>query len=193
MMIRELIAKNRTYRRFYQDVEVSQETLRELIDLARLSSTGGNLQSLKFVLSQTLETNKRIFKTLKWAAYYKDWDGPEEGERPSAYVVVLHDQSISKGFFWDHGIAVQSILLGATEKGLGGCQFNSIDRVALAQELHLPEHFAVATVIALGKPKEVVVIEEVNESGDIKYWRDQQGIHHVPKRALDDLIFKLEA
>ena len=120
MMIRELIEKNRTYRRFYQDVAVSQETLREFIDLARLSSTGGNLQSLKYVLSQSLDTNMRIFKTLKWAGYLKDWDGPEEGERPSAYVVVLHDQKISKGFFWDHGIAVQSILLGATEKGLGG-------------------------------------------------------------------------
>lgn len=187
-MIRELIEKNRTYRRFYQDVEVSRETLREFIDLARLSSTGGNLQSLKYVLSQTPETNRRIFKTLKWAGYLKEWDGPEEGERPTAYVVILHDQKISKGFFWDHGIAVQSILLGATEKGLGGCQFNSIDRVALAHELNLPDHFEIATVVALGKPKEVVVIEKLGNSGDIKYWRDEQGIHHVPKRALDDLI-----
>lgn len=191
MTIRELIEKTRTYRRFYQDVEVSMESLREVVDLARLSSTGGNLQSLKYVLSQTLETNKRIFKTLKWAGYLKDWDGPEEGERPSAYVVMLHDQKISKGFFWDHGIAVQSILLGATEQGLGGCQFNSVDRVALAQELNLPEHFEIVTVIALGKPKEVVVIEKLVDSGDIKYWRDEQGIHHVPKRALDDLIFNL--
>jgi len=191
MMIRELIEKNRTYRRFYQDVEVSRETLRELIDLARLSSTGGNLQSLKFVLSQTFEINERIFKTLKWAGYLKDWNGPQEGERPSAYVVMLHDQRISKGFFWDHGIAAQSILLGATEKGLGGCQFNAIDRVALAQELKLPNYFEILTVIALGKPKEVVVIEKLGESGDVKYWRDQQGIHHVPKRALDDLIFDL--
>ena len=190
-MIRELIEKNRTYRRFYQDIEVSRETLRELIDLARLSSTGGNLQSLKYVLSQTSEINELIFKTLKWAGYLKDWDGPNEGERPSAYVVVLHDQRVSKGFFWDHGIAVQSILLGATEKGLGGCQFNSIDRVALAQKLKLPNHFEILTVIALGKPKEVVVIEKLGESGDVKYWRDQQGIHHVPKRPLDELILNL--
>jgi len=187
--IRELIEKNRTYRRFYQDVEVSQEALVDLIDLARLSSTGGNLQSLKYFLSQTQESNTLIFKTLKWAGYLKDWDGPEEGEKPSAYVVVLHDQKISKGFFWDHGIAVQSILLGATEKGLGGCQFNSVDRVGLAQGLSLPDHFEILTVIALGKPKEVVVIEKLGESGDIKYWRDQQGVHHVPKRALDDLIY----
>ncbi len=189
MKIRELIEKNRTYRRFYQDVEVSQEALVDLIDLARLSSTGGNLQSLKYFLSQTQESNTLIFKTLKWAGYLKDWDGPEEGEKPSAYVVVLHDQKISKGFFWDHGIAVQSILLGATEKGLGGCQFNSVDRVGLAQGLSLPDHFEILTVIALGKPKEVVVIEKLGESGDIKYWRDQQGVHHVPKRALDDLIY----
>jgi len=190
-MIRELIEKNRSYRRFYQDVEVSQETLRELVDLARLSSTAGNLQSLKYVLSHTIERNKQIFKNLKWAGYLKDWDGPEEGEQPSAYVVMLHDQKISKGFFWDHGIAVQNILLGATEKGLGGCQFNTIDRVALAQELNLPDQFDIVTVIALGKPKEVVVIEELGDSGGIKYWRDEQGIHHVPKRSLNDLIFNL--
>ncbi len=104
-------------------------------------------------------------------------------------MVVLHDQKISKGFFWDHGIAVQSILLGATEKGLGGCQFNAIDRVALAQELNLPDHLEIVTVIALGKPNEVVVIEQLGDSGDIKYWRDEQGIHHVPKRGLNDLIF----
>ncbi|SHI52589.1 nitroreductase family protein [Desulfosporosinus lacus] len=190
-MIRELIEKNRTYRRFYQDIEVTCETLKDLVDLARLSSTGGNLQALKYIISQTPEINNRIFKTLKWAGYFKDWDGPQEGEQPSAYVVVLHDQRISKGFFWDHGIAVQSILLGAVEKGLGGCQFNSIDRVALAQELDLPNHFAILTVIALGKPKEVVVIDKLGESGDIKYWRDQQGIHHVPKRALEDIIINL--
>ena len=190
-MIRELIEKNRTYRRFYQDVAISQETLRELIDLARLSSSGGNLQSLKYVLSQTPGTNQRIFKTLKWAGYLKDWDGPEEGEKPSAYVIVLHDQTISKGFFWDLGLAVQSIMLGATEKGLGGCQFNNVDRVALAQELKLPDHFAILTVLALGKPKEVVLLEKLGDSEDIKYWRDEQGILHVPKRALEDLIYKL--
>ena len=190
-MIRELIEKNRTYRRFYQDVEVSKDTLRDLIDLARLSSTGGNLQSLKYVLSYTPETNKRIFKTLKWAGYLKDWDGPEEGEKPSAYVIVLHDQTISKGFFWDLGLAVQSILLGATEKGFGGCQFNNVDRVTLAQELKLPEHFAILTVLALGKPKEVVVLEKLGDSGDVKYWRDDQGVLHVPKRALEDLIYNL--
>jgi nitroreductase len=190
-MIRELIEKNRTYRRFYQDVEVSQDALRDLIDLARLSSTGGNLQSLKYVLSYTPETNQRIFKTLKWAGYLKDWDGPEDGERPSAYVVVLHDQTISKGFFWDLGLAVQSILLGATEKGFGGCQFNNVDRVTLAQELKLPEHFAILTVLALGKPKEVVVLEKLGDSGDVKYWRDDQGVLHVPKRALEDLIYNL--
>ncbi|MBP1760391.1 MAG: nitroreductase [Firmicutes bacterium] len=191
MKIRELIEKNRTYRRFYQEVEVSMETLRGLIDLARLSSTGGNRQSLKFLLSQTPATNERIFKYLKWAAYLEDWNGPEEGEKPSAYVVVLHDQRISKGFFWDHGIAVQSILLGATEQELGGCQFNAINRVGLAQELSLPDHLDIATVIALGKPKEVVVIEKLDESGDVKYWRDQQEVHHVPKRALEDLIYTL--
>lgn len=88
-------------------------------------------------------------------------------------------------------IAVQSILLGATEQGLSGCQFDAINRVGLAQELSLPDYLEIATVIALGKPKEVVVIEKLDEAGDVKYWRDQQGIHHVPKRDLEDLIYTL--
>ncbi|HZK56543.1 MAG TPA: nitroreductase family protein, partial [Desulfosporosinus sp.] len=89
------------------------------------------------------------------------------------------------------GLAVQNILLGAAEKGLGGCQFGNVDRVTLAQELKLPEQFAILCVLALGKPKEEVVLEKLGDSGDVKYWRDEQGVLHVPKRALDDLIYNL--
>ncbi|MDD3169248.1 MAG: nitroreductase family protein, partial [Eubacteriales bacterium] len=118
-MIKELIRKNRTCRRFYQNEEISKETLYELIDLARLSASGGNLQPLKYIISFRQEENDKIFPYLKWAGYFKDWDGPAEGEKPSAYIVITGDKEISSNYFWDHGIACQSILLGACEKGLG--------------------------------------------------------------------------
>lgn len=190
-MIKDLVLKNRSYRRFYQDQPVVLETLREMIELARLTSSGSNLQPLRYVLSNQEEKNERIFQTLKWAGYLSDWNGPEEGEKPTAYIVMLHDQRVSKNYFWDHGLAAQSILLGLTEQGLGGCQFSNIDRPALAAALKLPEYFEIVMVIAIGKPKEIIVLDELDESGSVKYWRDEQSVHHVPKRKLEDLILDL--
>ncbi len=187
-MIRNLIEKNRTYRRFYQESEISRNILEELIDLARLSSSGGNLQSLKYIISNTKEKNDRIFPYLRWAGYLKDWNGPAEGEKPSAYIVMLGDRDISTNYFWDHGIACQSILLGASEKGLGGCMFGSIDRDGLKKSLDISERFDLLLVIALGKPKEEIVIEEVKDPSDIRYWKDDREVHHVPKRKLKDII-----
>lgn len=190
-MIYELIRKNRTYRRFYQEVAIDRIDLEELIDLARLSSSGGNLQSLKYVLSCEPDKNSLIFQHLRWAGYLPDWDGPEEGERPTAYIVMLLDRDISTNCFWDHGIACQSILLGACEKGLGGCMFGSFDRDGLKNSLKIPEKYDPLLVIALGKPKEKVVLEELRDGANVRYWRDKNGVHHVPKRKLQDLILKL--
>ena len=190
-MIRELILMNRTYRRFYQEVEIDRNMLEELVDLARLSSSGGNLQSLKYILSHEKNRNTLIFEHLKWAGYLTDWDGPDEGERPLAYIVMLGDKTISKNFFWDHGIACQSILLGACEKGFGGCMFGAIDREGLKNALKIPDTYELLLVIALGKPKETVVLEELDDCESIKYWRDENGIHHVPKRKLNDILLNL--
>jgi nitroreductase len=187
-MLKELVRRNRSYRRFHQDVPVSLESLKEMVDLARLSASASNRQPLKYILSFEPDKNTRIFPYLAWAGYLKDWGGPKEGERPSAYIIVLGDKTISQTFGCDHGIAAQSILLGATEKGLGGCIIGSVRRSELSQELSIPDHYEILFVIAIGKPKEQVVIEPVREDGDIKYWRDEQGVHHVPKRALEEII-----
>ena len=113
-MIEELVMKNRSYRRFYENKSIDNETLKELINLARLSPSAGNLQPLKYILSNTPEKNSLIFPCLAWAGYLKEWPGPQEGERPAAYVVILGDTDITKKFGCGHGIAAQSILLGAT-------------------------------------------------------------------------------
>ncbi len=189
-MIKDLIRANRSYRRFDQEVVVDAGTLRELVDLARHSASGGNLQSLKYILSSDGQTNALIFKRLAWAAALKDWLGPEEGERPGAYIVVLGDTGINRDFFCDHGIACQSMLLGAVEKGLGGCILGSINRDGLRGDLDIEERFQILLVLALGKPKETVKVEYIGPGGDIKYWRDESGVHHVPKRPLQEIIVK---
>lgn len=188
MPLRELILENRSYRRFHEDVSITEDTLKELVDLARLSASGANLQPLKYFLSWEPQRNAVIFPRLGWAGYLKDWPGPEEGERPVAYIIILGDTRIRKSFGCDHGIAAQSILLGAVERGFGGCMIASVNREELGPALGLAEHLQILLVIALGRPKEEVVLEPLGEGGDIKYYRDDEGRHHVPKRSLDDII-----
>ncbi len=187
-MIADLIRKNRSCRRFYQNREVDLETLKGLINLGRLSASAANLQPLAYIASCDADKNEKIFACLTWAAYLKDWPGPKEGERPSAYIVVLGDTEIAEDFGCDHGIASQSILLGAREKGLAGCMLGAVDRKRLRQYLDIPEKYKILLVIALGTPKEDIMIEPLGPDGSIRYWRDEKGIHHVPKRALADII-----
>ena len=187
-MLKDLIKKSRSYRRFNQEVEVSEETLRELIDLARLSPSGANLQPLKFITVADRETNAELFECLAWAGYLQNWEGPSEGERPAAYIIILCDTEIREDSPVDEGIAAQSMMLGAVEKGLGGCMLGAINRNQIREILDVPERYKVLLVLALGEPAETVVIDEVGEDGNIKYWRDDEGVHHVPKRPLDELI-----
>lgn len=192
-MLAELIRKNRSYRRFDQSAAISMSTLRGLVDLARLCPSSRNAQPLKYLLVCDPAANARVFEHLAWAGYLTDWPGPAEGERPSAYVILLLDHEVSATPSCDHGIAAQSILLGAVEQGLGGCIIASVQRAKLAEALGIPERYEILLVLALGKPVEAVTIEPLAPGGDIRYWRDAQGGHHVPKRLLDDVILDLPA
>ena len=187
-MIKDLVVKNRSYRRFDQGLVIPMETLRELVDLARLSGSAGNKQPLKYLLSCDPPKNALIFAHLAWAGYLKEWPGPSEGERPTAYIIMLGDKEISQSFDFDNGIAAQSILLGAAEKGLGGCMIASIQRTKLREKLNIPERYEILLVIALGRPVETVILEMIKPDEDIKYWRDNEGRHHVPKRSLEDIV-----
>ena len=187
-MIDDLIQKNRSCRRFDEAHAVTPQTLRELVDLARLSASGANLQPLKYVLCCDPAKNAEIFSCLGWAAYLKDWPGPAPGERPAAYIVMLTDTDISGDAGCDHGIAGQSILLGARDRGLAGCMLGSIQRDKLKKVLDIADRFQTLLVVAIGKPVETVVIETVGADGSVHYWRDAAGVHHVPKRTLDDII-----
>ena len=189
MELKDLILKNRSYRRFYEDYQISLAALRELVDLARLSPSGGNLQPLKYKLANNAEINGKIFPCLGWAGYLTNWHGPDEGEHPSAYIIMLEDTGIKKEVRNDQGIASQSILLGAVEKDLGGCIIGSVKKERLREVLEIPSHLEILLVIALGKPRETVVLESLPPDGNIKYWRDEAMIHHVPKRSLDEIIF----
>jgi nitroreductase len=187
-MLLELIERNRSYRRFDEGFKIELDTLKELVNLARLGASGANLQPLKYIVSCDDATNETIFANLAWAAYLPDWPGPGKGQRPTGYVIVLHDKEAAKAPGVDHGIACQNILLGAVEKGLGGCMLGSVNRDELRKVLNIADRFDILLVVALGKPAETVIIEEVGADGNVKYWHDDNDTHHVPKRSLEDLI-----
>ena len=188
-MLEELVRKNRSYRRFHEDESLEREVLLELVSLARLTPSAANKQALRYAVSADKERNERIFKELHWAAYLTDWKGPVQGERPAGYIILAQRASEKSASPYDAGIAAQTILLGAVEKGLGGCILASVNRENIKAALDLSQEVEILLVIALGKPKERVVIEQMDSgSNAIKYYRDDWQVHHVPKRRLEDVL-----
>lgn len=185
-MLKELVMKNRSYRRFYQNKEVTKEQLKSFINIGRFTASGANRQPVRYILSNQSSENEKIFQCLRWAGYLKDWEGPNEGEKPSAYIVMVEPKGVNAPH--DEGIIGQTILLAAVEQELGGCFIANIDRERLRKALKLDDQYDIKLVIALGYPKEEVVLEEISETDDIQYYRDEAKIHHVPKIKLDDLI-----
>lgn len=186
-MITDLIRRTRTFRRFDASVAVKPETLVELLDLARLGGSARNLQPFKYMPVVEEKLRSEIFPCLGWAGYLPDWPGPPVRERPAAYIVCLLDTTIAGGAEFDLGIASQNILLGATERGLGGCRIASLSP-DLADILALPPHLRIQLVIALGKPIEEVKLVESDRDAPIRYWRDDKQTHFVPKRRLEDIL-----
>jgi nitroreductase len=190
-MVFDLVPRARTVRLYRENEPVDLETLRSLVNLARLSPSAANLQTLKYCLSNTPDRNRLIFQNLAWAGYLKDWPGPQEGERPAAYVIQLADDQSGSPREVDAGLALQSMVLGAASRGLGTCILGSVNRPELQKALQLPSRYRILYVLALGRPAEEVKVEAVGPDGDIRYWRDERGVFHVPKRSLDDLIVDL--
>lgn len=187
-MFQELVTNNRSYRRFKQNLRISLDELKELVSLARLAPSAANLQALRFFLVYEPQRCADLFPHLRWAGYLRYWDGPSEGERPAAYIIILAPRATNDHHQIDVGITAQTIMLGASEKGIGGCMFASMDKEAIHQCFELPEELEVKLILALGYPAEKVIIEEMDDPDDVEYWRDDDGCHHVPKRKLEDLI-----
>lgn len=185
-MLRDLVIKNRSYRRFDESRCVTLEILEEIVDTGHLVASGGNFQPLRFITIASKEKCAEVFPTLAWAAYLKDWKGPAEGERPTGYIVILSPVGPNRGF--EEGIYGQTMLLAAIEKGIGGCMIGSIVRAELSQIIPVPEGYEIKLVLALGYPTEEVVIDEISLGDDIKYYRDENDVHHVPKIKTEDLI-----
>lgn len=188
-MIKDLVKKCRTYRRFYEAEQISLAELKDMVDTVRLTASTANSQALKFKIVNDKKLNEEVFETLWWAGALADWDGPEPGERPSAYILITCDLSIAKNKLIDDGIAAQTIMLAAVEKGYGGCIIGNFKRSELARVLNLDQsEYSLDLVLALGKPKEEVKIVPLGKDGNTTYYRDENQIHYVPKRSLEEIL-----
>ena len=190
-MIKDLIKKNRSVRGYDNSRDVTIEELREMVDCARLSASSVNMQPLKYILVNTVDGKARVLKQVSFAAKLSALKLPHKGSEPMAYIVICQDEQISKsetGFLRDVGIVAQSITLAATELGLGACMLGYFSPDKLRQALDLSENLKPLLVISLGKSVEDIRIVEIEEGESTDYYRDEAGIHYVPKRKLDDLI-----
>jgi len=168
-------------------VKITVEQIKRWIELARFSASGRNMQPLKYVICTNPKLNAKIFPNLGWAGYLRDWKGPAESERPVAYIAVCKDKNLAENYYCDDGIAMQSILLGAAEDGFGGCMIGSVIKSKVSKILELPANLELLWIIALGKPAEECVLEDAVK-GDIKYYRDDADVHHVPKRPMNEIV-----
>lgn len=191
-MLKNLVRQTRTVRRFQEAKPLPPEMLHDLVDLARLGGSARNAQALKYMIITDEQQRQDLFPLLAWAGYLPHWPGPAAGERPPAYILCLLDSRVQKGplteAHFDLGIATQNLLLGAAAQGIFGCRIGAFVPARVQQLFNLPEQYSVLLVLALGYPAETVVLEEVGEDGDIRYWHDAQGVHHVPKRRLADVL-----
>jgi nitroreductase len=185
----DLVLKNRSFRRFDETFSLSEQFLKDLVFTARHTASAGNLQPLRYKIVFDEAEKEKLFPNLAWAAYFKDFDGPKKGQRPGGYIVIFKDISFKGNYFmFDAGISAQTILLDAVSKGFGGCMIASFNKTRVLNDFEISENFEPLLVIALGKPLEKSMIEDLNDLGDIKYYRDENDVHHVPKRKICDLL-----
>ena len=192
MALAELVARTRTVRRFREEAPLAPALLEQLVDLARLGGSARNAQSLCYLVVTEPALRAALFPLLAWAGYLPDWPGPAAGERPAAYVVCVLDRERQRGpeseAHFDLGIGTQNLLLGAAEHGVMGCRIGAFPADKVRTLLQLDARYQPLLVVALGEPAETVVVETVGTDGDVRYWRDADGVHHVPKRPLGDIL-----
>lgn len=183
----DLIERTRSVRRFDQKKRVTKGQLHYMVEVARLTASARNTQPLKYITVTNPSVCEQLLEATGWAGSLTDGK-PKEGEKPTGYVIILHDKSISQNSLWDQGIVSYSMMIAATEQGIGGCIIATIYRDRMP-DLGLPENLEPVLILGMGYPQEDIRIVGVKD-GATKYYRDENRTHYVPKRALSDLLVK---
>ncbi|MDE6227235.1 MAG: nitroreductase family protein [Muribaculaceae bacterium] len=192
--LKNLMMSDRTVRRFRESERIPVETLEKVVELVRYCPSGRNAQPLRYVIVTSEDDKEKVYPLLKWAGYFKDWDGPEKGERPAAYIIQCLDTKYGNNCLCDDGLQLEAMTLGLRTLGIAGCIIKAFDSIKLHEELRVGERYLPRYVLAVGYPAENVEIEDMDgsEDADFKYYRTPDGTHHVPKRPLSELILKVD-
>jgi len=186
MGIYETVISRRSIRRF-KDIPVPRQILERCINAARLAPSAANLQPLEYITVDDEQLLPQVFSTLQWAAYIRPKGDPPPGKRPRAYIATLKNNNAGiSASVYDIGMAVENIILVALAEGVGSCPFTSVDRDKLRIILNVPSDYEIPLVLALGYPDESPVEEPFD--GSVKYWRDEDDVHHVPKKKLETIL-----
>ena len=191
MEFKELVRKNRSCRGFDESRKITREELVELVDLARMTPAGMNKQVFSYYLAYEKEQLDMIQPLTKWAAALSELNLPREGERPTGYIIICQDLNLSDNLVWSRanlGIVAQTICLGATEMGVACCMIGSFNGNAFKEAAGLAEHYVPLLAIAIGKSIETTVLTEADDPTKIDYYRDENDVHYVPKRKLEDIL-----
>ncbi len=182
------IITRRSIRKFRQK-SIPSATLDKILESARLSPSAGNLQPCEFIVVNEAKAKDDLFSALKWAFYIAPKGNPGIDERPVTYIITIADtrKSASWGLV-DSTIAMENMTLAAWSFGVGSCWMGAIDKERIRQMFAIPSNYSVEFVLALGYPKERSVVEAYK--GEVKYWKDDKGVLHVPKRSLKDIVHK---
>lgn len=186
----KFIESARSCRRFDETRPLTYNDLEWLLECCRLAPSARNAQELRFITVNQPGICQNLVKISRWATAIKDWGGPKAGEQPTAFIATLMPEHGGNTLCFDAGIANQTIQLAASSRGWGACIILSFDHLKTAELLAPPEGLKIALIIALGIAAEKRVIEPMPENGSFNYWRDKDGIHHVPKRSIAELIVK---
>lgn len=187
MDLMELLKTRRTYRRFEQK-EISQEIIDEILLAARYSSSAMNKQILRYVVIKDAEKVANVFKYTKWAgALPPELGQPKENERPVLFIGVVKDEAHPFADT-DAGLAISNMTLSAWNHGVGSCIIGACNKEKLFEIFGLEEGQMLHTVVAFGYPAHESKIVDMESPDKFSYYLDEKKDYIVPKRRLEDIV-----
>jgi nitroreductase len=189
MSIYELIQNRRTIRRFEQ-ATIPYDILEKIVNAGRIAPSGSNLQPCEYIIVDDPQFVAQVYTQTRWAGYLPPEQGPpKEDERPTAFIIIMINRTRREtGGGHDASAAIMNMTYVALEEGIGSCWIASVDRTEVKNILQIPDHYDVDSVLALGYIGENPQMDE--DEGTVKYWRDEKGILHVPKRPLKNILHR---
>ena len=190
----ELVKSSRSWRGYDESRRVTREELLYLVDCARFAPSSVNRQPFQYILAYEQAELDRIQPLTGWARGLPEKHLPYPGKRPTAFIVIAQNtdwEADLTRFPKDVGIVAQTMLLAATSVGLGGIMIGNFSPAKLSAALALPQHLVPMLIVAIGKPDESVVLTEAAAGESLGYYRDENDVHYVPKRRLEDVVVDL--